>query len=137
MDTTSQVSEHQRFYEWFQGFWAEPSGAAVASKFRPDAQIHMTGAGTLTGAEYVGWMDGLLKDQPDLEVTPMDYAGSGDLIYIHWRATSTINGAKRAWYGVDRFRVEDGMVVEEHVIFDSALLQAAPPGTPGTPEDLK
>ncbi|MBL8229592.1 MAG: nuclear transport factor 2 family protein [Bryobacterales bacterium] len=68
-------------------------------------------------------MSNLLAAQPDLVVTPVDYAGSGDLIYIFWNAASTIDGLRRKWYGVDRFRIENGMVVEEHVIFDSAALQ--------------
>jgi len=53
----------------------------------------------------------------------VDYAGSGELIYIFWRAAATINGTHRKYYGVDRFRIESGMAVEEHVIFDSATLQ--------------
>lgn len=123
MDNEGTNLSHQQFYEWFQSFWANPSGAAVAQKFLPDAKIHFTGVGTMSGAEYVGWMDELLLQQPDVVVTPIDFAGSGDLVYIHWTAASTIDGVKYEWYGVDRFRLAKGMVVEEHVIFDSAALQ--------------
>ena len=120
-----RAADHQAFWEWFKTFWAEPSGERVAERFLADSRIHFTGIGTITGDEYIGIMDGLLAAQPELEVTPVDYAGSGDIVYIHWRATSTIDGARRVWYGVDRFRLNDeGMVVEEHVIFDSALLEA-------------
>jgi predicted SnoaL-like aldol condensation-catalyzing enzyme len=124
MDDTNRSREHREFYEWFQSFWAAPSGAAIANKFAPHARIHFTGVGTMSGTEYVGWMENLLVQQPDVVVTPVDYAGSGDMVYIFWRATSTINGVQRKWYGVDRFRLENGLVVEEHVIFDSAALQA-------------
>jgi predicted SnoaL-like aldol condensation-catalyzing enzyme len=123
MDNETISRAHHRFYEWFQSFWAAPSGAAVAEKFAPDAKIHFTGVGTMSGTSYVEWMENLLVEQPDLVVTPVDYAGSGDLIYIFWKAASTINGVHRKWYGVDRFRIENGVVVEEHVIFDSATLQ--------------
>lgn len=123
MDQETAASEHRRFYEWFESFWAAPSGERVAEKFLPDAKIHFTGVGTMSGAAYVDWMAELVAAQPDLAVTPVDYAGSGDLIYIYWNASSTIDGVRRDWYGVDRFRIADGMVVEEHVIFDSAALQ--------------
>jgi predicted SnoaL-like aldol condensation-catalyzing enzyme len=123
MAQESSATEQRQFYEWFQSFWAAPSGTAVAAKFAPHAKIHFTGVGTMSGTEYVTWMDNLLVQQPDLVVTPIDYAGSGDLVYIYWNASSTMNGAHRKWYGVDRFRTENGMVVEEHVIFDSATLQ--------------
>lgn len=123
MDQQTLSDEHRQFYEWFQSFWAAPSGAKVAEKFLPHAQIHFTGAGTMSGATYVDWMAGLLASQPDLVVTPVDFAGSGNVVFIFWNATSTIDGVRRKWYGVDRFRIENGMVVEEHVIFDSATLQ--------------
>jgi predicted SnoaL-like aldol condensation-catalyzing enzyme len=117
-------NHHREFFAWFQAFWAAPSGAKVAEKFLPHAQIHFTGVGTMSGAAYVDWMTNLIAAQPDLVVTPLDYAGAGEIVYIHWKAASTINGALRKWYGVDRFRLQNGMVIEEHVIFDSAMLQA-------------
>lgn len=123
MGNENIAREHREFYERFQSFWAAPSGARVAELIAPDAQIHFTGAGTMSGASYVEWMANLLAGLPDLVVTPVDYAGSGELIYIFWRAAATINGAHRKYYGVDRFRIENGMAVEEHVRFDSATLQ--------------
>lgn len=120
-----RAADHRAFWEWFKTFWAEPSGERVAERFLADSKIHFTSIGTITGADYISIMDELLASQPELEVTPVDYAGAGDIVYIHWRASSVIDGARRAWYGVDRFRLNDeGMVVEEHVIFDSALLKA-------------
>ena len=123
MDSETIAQEHRQFYERFQSFWAEPTGARVAELIAPHAQIHFTGAETMSGAAYVDWMTNLLAGLPDLVVTPVDYAGSGNLIYIFWRAAATINGAHRHYYGVDRFRIENRMAVEEHVIFDSATLQ--------------
>jgi len=40
-----------------------------------------------------------------------------------------IHGRQRKFIGVDRFRIVDGMAVEEHVIFDSAVF--SPKGRPG------
>jgi predicted SnoaL-like aldol condensation-catalyzing enzyme len=77
----------------------------------------------MSGASYVNWMTNQLAALPDLVVTPMDCAGEGELIYILWNASATINDSYRKWYGIDRFRIENGMAVEEHVIFDSDTLQ--------------
>lgn len=123
MNNEIAAHEHSKFYERFKSFWAAPTGARVAELIAPHAQIHFTGAGTMTGAAYVDWMTGLLAGAPDLVVTPEDYAGSGEMIYIFWRASATMNGGHRKYYGVDRFRIENGMAVEEYVIFDSATLQ--------------
>ncbi len=123
MDKENLARAHRDFYERFQAFWAAPAGARVAEIIAPHASIHFTGAGTMTGSAYVDWMTNQLALLPDLVVTPIDYAGAGDLIYIFWKAAATMDGVYRKWYGVDRFRIENGMAIEEHVIFDSAMLQ--------------
>lgn len=122
---TSQTDEHQDFYERFKSFWAAPSGARVAELIAPDAVIHFTGAGTFSGAEYVDVMQGMLDAMVGLKVTPLDCAGDGERLYIFWETSAVIGGEPRTYLGVDRFRLADGMAIEEHVIFDSAVLQPA------------
>ncbi|MDJ0642490.1 MAG: nuclear transport factor 2 family protein [Erythrobacter sp.] len=115
--------EHRDFFERFKSFWANPTGARVAEIIAADATIHFSGQGTFSGAEYVNVMRGLLDSMPGLEVTPLDCAGNGELLYIHWRTSVTIANQKIEYVGVDRFRIAQGMAIEEYVIFDSAVLQ--------------
>ena len=122
---TGLTREHEDFFDRFKSFWAAPSGARVAELIAPDATITFTGAGTFSGAEYVNVMQGMLDQMPDVKVTPLDCAGNGDRLYIAWESTAVIDGTRRTWLGVDRFRLANGMAVEEHVIFDSAALQPA------------
>jgi hypothetical protein len=117
------TEEHKDFFERFKSFWAAPTGPRVAELIAPDATIHFTGAGTFSGADYVNVMAGTLEAMADLQVTPLDCAGHGELLYIFWSASASIGGAKRTWVGVDRMRIVGGMAIEEHVIFDSAALQ--------------
>ncbi len=114
--------EHRDFYERFQSFWAAPSGARVAEIIAPDAVIHFTGAGSFSGSEYIGVMAGMLEAMVDMTVTPLDCAGRGDMLYIAWETSAEIHGNRRTYLGVDRFRLKNGMAIEEHVIFDSAVL---------------
>ncbi len=118
---TTLTPEHRDFYERFKSFWAAPTGARVAELIAPDATIHFTGAGTFSGAEYIDAMQGMV----DMKVMPLDCAGNGDRLYISWEASAVIDGTRRTWLGVDRFRLANGMAIEEHVIFDSAALQPA------------
>ena len=53
--------EHRDFYRRFQSFWAAPSGERVAELIAPDASIHFTGAGIMTGAVYAGVMGQMLE----------------------------------------------------------------------------
>lgn len=123
MSKTTLSTEHQDFYARFQSFWAAPTGARVAEIIRPDAQIHFTGAGTFSGADYIGFMQGTLDANPNMKVRAVDCAGDGERLYIFWETTNVINGQPRRFIGVDRFRLLNGMAIEEHVIFDSAALQ--------------
>ena len=126
---TPLTPEHRDFYERFKSFWSAPSGSRVAELIRADAKIHFTGSPSITGAEYIGYMDGMLATFPGMTVTPLDCAGNGDMLYIAWETSSVIHGKKRKFLGVDRFRIVEGMAVEEHIIFDSAVL--SPQGRPG------
>ncbi len=122
---TSLTREHQAFYERFKSFWAAPTGPRVAELIAPHATIHFTGAGTFSGAEYINVMAGILDSMVEFKVTPRDCAGDGERLYIFWEATALVGEETRTWEGVDRMRIADGMAIEEHVIFDSAVLQPA------------
>jgi hypothetical protein len=117
--------EHQDFFERFTSFWAAPTGARVAELIAPDATITFTGAGTFSGTDYIDVMQGMLDTMVDMRVTPLDCAGNGDRLYIAWESSALIDGERRTWLGVDRFRLKNGMAIEEQVIFDSAVFQPA------------
>lgn len=115
--------EHRDFFERFKSFWAAPTGPRVAEIIAPDAKIHFTGAGTFSGADYIGYMQGMLDANPQMKVRAVDCAGDGERLYILWETSNVIDGKPRTFVGVDRFRLANGMAIEEHVIFDSAVLQ--------------
>ncbi len=121
--------EHQDFFERFCSFWSAPSGERVKELIAPDANIHFTGAGHMSGTEYAIWMGETLGMMENMTVTPLDCAGNGEILYIAWETGVDIHGSRRTYRGVDRFKIKDGMAVEEHVIFDSAVL--TPEGRPG------
>jgi predicted SnoaL-like aldol condensation-catalyzing enzyme len=126
---SSLTLEHRDFYERFKSFWAAPSGARVTEIIAPDAKIHFTGQPTMSGAGYIDYMSGMLATFPGMTVTPLDCASNGEMLYIAWETSSIIHGEARKFLGVDRFRIVNGMAVEEHIIFDSAVLR--PEGRPG------
>lgn len=122
---TSLTPEHLDFYERFKSFWAAPSGQRVAELIAPDATIHFTGAGTFSGTDYINAMQDMLDSMVGLKVTPLDCAGNGERLYIFWETSFVMDGTTRTYVGVDRFRLANGMAIEEYVIFDSAVLQPA------------
>lgn len=122
---TTLSPEHLDFYERFKSFWAAPSGPRVAEVIAADARVHFTGAGTFSGSDYVDFMQQMLDSNPQMKVRPIDCAGDAERLYIFWETSNVIDGTPITFVGVDRFRLKNGMAVEEHVIFDSAALQPA------------
>lgn len=122
---SSLTPEHRDFYERFKSFWAAPSGPRVAEIIAPDARIHFTGAGKFSGIEYVDYMQGMLDSNPEMKVTALNCAGNGDRLFIYWETSNLVDGVPITFNGVDCFRLADGMAVEEHIVFDSAVLQPA------------
>ena len=114
--------EKQNFLRRFESFWSDPSGPRVRELFKPDAQIHFAGQGTVSGEEYVGLMDAVLAGVESIQVNVVDYAERGDRLFIFWHAKRIADGKETSWHGVDRFRIEKGMAVEEQVIFDTQVL---------------
>lgn len=119
----SLTPEHRDFYERFKSFWAAPSGLRVVELIAPDATIHFTGAGTFSGTEYIDIMQAMLDSMTELKVTPLDCAGDGERLYIFWETSALVNEVRYKYLGIDRFRLANGMAIEEHVIFDSAALK--------------
>lgn len=118
----SDPATHADFFARFQSFWDDPSGSRIPELIAPDATIHFTGQEPFSGTDYIGVMGQMLETMEGLKVVPIDYAGNGDMLYIFWRGSAVIEGERRDYHGVDRFRLKDGLAIEEHVIFDPTVL---------------
>lgn len=121
----SDLSEaNQNFLRRFEDFWSAPSGARIRELFSPEALIHFAGYGTVSGETYVELMDSMLGGVDSIAVTVIDYAERDDRLFIFWHATQLQNGKQLSWHGVDRFRIEAGMAIEEQVIFDTKVFNS-------------
>lgn len=119
--------EKQDFLERFKSFWAEPSGERVLEVIAPEAKVHFSGVGTFSGTDYVGVMGATLSNVQNIELEVSDYAESGELLFIFWKASGQIGGKDVRWHGVDRFHLREGMAIEEHVVFDTKALSGGSP----------
>jgi ketosteroid isomerase-like protein len=82
----------------------------------------------IAGSE-LGRLTELTKAQaPDHVWQLLDWAARGDRVIIEWQATRVISGERFDWRGVDKFRLENGRIVEERVYMDTAPLRAARTG---------
>jgi steroid delta-isomerase-like uncharacterized protein len=113
------------FVERFKAFWAAPSGAKVPDLIVPEATVYWPGVAPLTGKTFPAHMDAMLKLVPDMKLDVVDYALTGDLLFILWRARAVVGTHTLSFDGIDRFRLKNGRAIEEVISFDTQPLREA------------
>lgn len=111
------------FVERFKSFWAAPSGARLPELIADDATITWPGAAPMNRAAYIAHIDGVLALMPGMKIEVRSHAQQGEDVFIAWRGHVAINDKVHHLTGVDRFRVKNGIAIEEDVTFDRAAFQ--------------
>lgn len=110
------------FVERFRQAWDEPQPDGFATLITPDAVALWPGFEPIRGMDYPKHIAGLLALAPDLRLEVTEHAETGQLTFISWQASATVNGHPLQWTGVDRLRVRDGRAVEVLITYDTLPL---------------
>jgi len=115
------------FVAAFAELWRDPSEERVRAVVGDQMVGYWPGLPdpVVGGDQYAAHIAGLLELAPDLRLEVTGQAGDGDPLYISWRGRGTLNGEVVELSGVDRFRIEGGLAVENVVTYDTAPLLAA------------
>ncbi|MGA0602237.1 nuclear transport factor 2 family protein [Caulobacter sp. KR2-114] len=62
---------------------------------------------------------GVLDQLPDLRISVIRWAPTGDAVMIEWRASATLAGRPLSWTGVDRFNIRGDRMYEGAVYWDT------------------
>lgn len=62
---------------------------------------------------------GVIAQLPDLRISVIRWAPTGDAVMIEWRATATLAGRPLSWTGVDRFNIRGDRMYEGQVYWDT------------------
>ncbi len=121
--------ELQDFVTRFAAAWASRDGEAFLALWHPEGRLHYPMVNrTLTGAE-IPRLNQIQKEAvPDLVWQLLDWTSRGNTLTIEWQCTRVANGKRFEWRGIDKFRIEDGRILEERVYMDTAPLRAAQSG---------
>jgi len=120
----------QRFYD---GFGAGDLDSAMA--VYADDCISVTPAGALANAEHRAFGQAFMDALPDAHMEIIRIVESGDELVVHGRFKGTHQGDLHSPQGtipasgntidvpfMDYFRVEDGRIVDHHVIWDQMVM---------------
>jgi SnoaL-like polyketide cyclase len=111
-------------HESFAKFWANPK---VGIKHNAEL-AHGDVVGYWPGsdepvrglADYTERLEQVLALVPDIQLEVLEHARNGDVMFIRWQATGTGPNGRFEFRGVDRMLIEDGLLKENVILFDSA-----------------
>lgn len=119
----------QEFVTRFAAAWAARDGAAFLAMWHPEGRLYYPLVNRpLAGSEIPRLNDVQKEAVPDLVWQLLDWTSRGNTVIIEWQCTRVTNGKRFEWRGIDKFRIEDGKILEERVYMDTAPLRAARTG---------
>ncbi len=123
---TEDDAAAERFVAEFGAAWAAWDAAAFSKLWDPQGVLHTPVANAPVPADKHEAMIALEKQMlPDFKWRADHWARNGDVVFIAWTCTATINERKVEWSGTDIFVMRDGKIVEEVVHQDTLPLWAA------------
>ena len=129
------MNEARRFVERYVAAWASREPGIMRPLWHPDGELHHPAlSAPIPGSLVAANNDNTKRAFPDFEWSLLDWAASGQVVFLHWRNRATIRGTRHEWTGVDRMELRDGRIVREDVYFDTIpLRRALDPGLPHGP----
>lgn len=112
--------------EGFTRFWDDPDPALVPALLTSDVVGHWPGADEpVRGRQaYTGRIERLLQLLPDLRLEVAEHASNGEFVFIRWIMHATGQHGPFEITGIDRIKLEGGLVTENVIVFDTAQFEA-------------
>ena len=134
--------EAEQFAHRFEAAWASREPGVKASLWHPDGTLrHPVLDAPIDGATVPTNDDNTKALIPDLEWRLRNWASRGNVVFLEFRWTGTVNGIRVELEGADRMILRGGKITEEVVFVDTyPLRRALDPSLPDEPivrvEDL-
>ena len=119
-------SEAQDFVTRFAAAWSLRDAEAQMALWHPDGVLHypMVSRPLAAKTELGPLVEIQVTTAPDFVWQLLDWAVRGDTIIVEFQVTRVLSGQRFDWRGVDKFRLKDGLITEEWVYMDTALIRA-------------
>jgi hypothetical protein len=121
--------------EQFARFWANPDPELVRHGVAPDVVADWPGdpQPVRGAAAYADRIAQVLERVPDIRLDVAEHATNGEFIFIRWIGRGTGASGPFELSGIDRIRVEQGLVKENIIRYDPGLFDTLVEGAPPSP----
>ena len=127
--------ERRAWIDRFAAAWASREPGVMAGLWHEDGRLrHPALDAQIDGATVPLNNDNTKALIPDLQWRLRHWAARGDVLFLEWVCTGTVNGTAMEWEGVDRMILRGDKIAEEVVFVDTYPLRRAQDATlPDTP----
>lgn len=111
-------------------FAARMAAVDEVQAYAPEGKFMAPGLSRpLSRSELPGYRRYLENLVPDLELVPVDWVGTGDVVFVEWRGTGTYRGAPANFDRIVRYVLDgQGLVTDARAYYDTmALLEREHP----------
>jgi ketosteroid isomerase-like protein len=129
-----ELSEARRFVERWAAIWRAHDGERWPELLHEDGVLRNP-LGQWTRSDLPAYMAALVSSIGDHRLEPLRWAATEDGVLIEWVMTGDAQGTPFEIYGVDRFSLRDGRVVEGVAYFDPRPLLAGDDGEAANKEN--
>lgn len=122
------MSDVERFMQVYEEIWPHFDADRLEQfeMVHPEATIHHSGMERpIRGDEEPDYVRGIKALMPDISLETRNWAARGDVIFVEYAMTATVNGTQLAWDGIGRFVLREGRVIDAIGRWDPAEIQAA------------
>jgi len=122
------MQDAERFMQAYEEIWPsfDVDRLEQLEIVHPDATIDHSGMEQpIRGDEEPAYLRGIKAAMPDISLETKNWAARGDVVFVEYAMTATVNGERITWDGIGRFKLRDGRVIDAIGRWDTATLQAA------------
>jgi SnoaL-like domain len=120
------MNDDERFIARFTEIWADPQPERFPELFHPDGWLlHPGMSEPLSAHDVVAYITGVKAGAPDLRLDVSDWAASGNLLYVSWTMSASIDGQAISWIGADRCALRGDRAESITAFFDTHPLWVA------------
>lgn len=126
--------ELRAWVERYVETWASREPRVMARMWHPDGRLrHPALDREIDGATVALNNDNTKALIPDLQWRLRHWAARGDVVFLEWTNSGTVNGTHLEWDGVNRMVLRGDRIADEAVFFDTyPLRRAADPTLPAS-----
>ena len=103
----------ERFMKNYMAVWPSFDADRLDEAIDPEATIHHSGmASPIRGSAEPDYVRAIKAIMPDIGLEVVNWAGSGDVVFVEYEMSGTLAGKLLKWTGIGRFKLRGERAID-------------------------